>query len=66
MSVRPGPAGLGVWEHVSGGLIKGPGKPGTRFCAACKKGSWFGMRAGLALEDRVKPSEVLGLGAAGG
>ena len=63
MSERPGPAGLGVWEQASGGLTRGPGKAAPRLCA-CRKGSWFGMRAGL-VEDLVKPSEALGRGAAG-
>lgn len=35
------------------------------FVLLAKKGSWFGMRAGLAVEDLEKPSEVLGLGVAG-
>ena len=66
VSERLGPGGLGLGEHVSGGLINGPDKAAPRFCAACRKGSWFGMRTGLVIEDRGKPSEILGLGAAGG
>lgn len=66
VSERPGPGGLGVWEHTSGGLINEPDKAAPRLCAACRKGSWFGISTGLVIEDLGKPSEILGLGVAGG